>query len=291
MTALDLAIVQRLVDATLAEDRADLDVTTSSLSRWIDWRQGNAHLTARADGVVCGLDFALAAFAALDPDVRFLPEVSDGDRVSAGQQIAVVGGQLDPLLRAERTALNWLQRLSGTATLTAQAVAAAGSRTKILDTRKTTPGLRPAERYAVRCGGGLNHRDSLASGVLIKDNHIAAVRQAGGTLAEAVAAAIANVGPATGVEVEVVNLDEAREALDAGATSLLLDNFAIDDLPPAVEVARVYNAKTEASGGITIEQIPAIARTGVDYISLGALTHSAPSLDIALDIALELAPD
>ena len=293
MTALDLAIVQRLVDATLAEDRADLDVTTSSLSKWIDWRQGNAHLTARADGVVCGLDFALAAFAALDPDVRFLPEVSDGDRVSAGQQIAVVGGQLDPLLRAERTALNWLQRLSGTATLTAQAVTAAGTRTKILDTRKTTPGLRPAERYAVRCGGGLNHRDSLASGVLIKDNHIAAVRQAGGTLADAVSAAIANVGPATGVEVEVTNLEEAREALDAGATALLLDNFAIDDLPPAVEVARVYNAKTEASGGITIEQIPDIARAGVDYISLGALTHSAPSLDIALDIALELelAPD
>ncbi|MCY4617967.1 MAG: carboxylating nicotinate-nucleotide diphosphorylase [Chloroflexi bacterium] len=291
MTALDLAIVQRLVDATLAEDRADLDVTTSSLSKWIDWRQGNAHLTARADGVVCGLDFALAAFAALDPDVRFLPEVSDGDRVSAGQQIAVVGGQLDPLLRAERTALNWLQRLSGTATLTAQAVAAAGTRTKILDTRKTTPGLRPAERYAVRCGGGLNHRDSLASGILIKDNHIAAVRQAGGTLADAVSAAIANVGPATGVEVEVTNLDEAREALDAGATALLLDNFAIDDLPPAVEVARVYNAKTEASGGITIEQIADIARAGVDYISLGALTHSAPSLDIALDIALELAPD
>ena len=291
MSALDLAIVQRLVDATLAEDRADLDVTTSSLSKWIDWRQGNAHLTARAEGVVCGLDFALAAFAALDPDVRFLPEVSDGDRVSVGQQIAVVGGQLDPLLRAERTALNWLQRLSGTATLTAQAVAAAGTRTKILDTRKTTPGLRPAERYAVRCGGGLNHRDSLASGVLIKDNHIAAVRQAGGTLADAVSAAIANVGPATGVEVEVTSLEEAREALDAGATALLLDNFAIDDLPPAVEVARVYNAKTEASGGITIEQIPDIARAGVDYISLGALTHSAPSLDIALDIALELAPD
>ena len=291
MTALDLAIVQRLVDAALAEDRADLDVTTGALSKWIDWRQGNAHLTARADGVICGLDFALAAFAALDPDVRFLPEVSDGDRVSAGQQIAVVGGQLDPLLRAERTALNWLQRLSGTATLTAQAVAAAGPRTRILDTRKTTPGLRPAERYAVRCGGGLNHRDSLASGVLIKDNHIAAVRQAGGTLADAVAAAVANVGPATGVEVEVTNLDEAREALDAGANALLLDNFDIDDLLPAVEVARVYHARTEASGGITIEQIPAIARAGVDFISLGALTHSAPSLDIALDIALELPAD
>ncbi len=291
MTALDLTIVQRLVDATLAEDRADLDLTTNALSKWIDWRQGNAQLTARAEGVVCGLDFAVAAFVALDPDVRFLPAVSDGDHVSAGQQIATVGGQLGPLLRAERTALNWLQRLSGTATLTRQAVSAAGTRTKILDTRKTTPGLRPAERYAVRCGGGLNHRDSLAAGVLIKDNHIAAVRQSGGMLADAVASAIANVGPATGVEVEVTNLEEAQEALDAGATALLLDNFAIDDLTPAVELARVYRARTEASGGITLEQIPAIARAGVDFISLGALTHSAPALDIALDIVSDRASD
>ena len=287
MTALDLNVVQRLVDTSLAEDRADLDLTTGSLSKWIDWRQGSAQLTARAEGVICGLDFALAAFAALDPDVRFLPQVSDGDPVSAGQPIADVGGQLDPLLRAERTALNWLQRLSGTATLTARAVAAAGSRTRILDTRKTTPGLRPVERYAVRCGGGLNHRDSLAGGVLIKDNHIAAVKLAGGSLGDAVRAAIANVGPATGVEVEVTNLDEAREALDAGAGALLLDNFALEDLPPAVEVARVYNARTEASGGITLEQIPEIARAGVDFISLGSLTHSAPSLDIALDIVVD----
>ncbi len=287
MTALDLTIVQRLVDATLAEDRADLDVTTGSLRRWIDWRQGRAQLTARAGGVICGLEFALAAFAALDPDMRFLPEVSDGERVAAGQPIAVVSGQLAPLLSAERTALNWLQRLSGTATLTAQAVAAAAPRTRILDTRKTTPGLRPAERYAVRCGGGLNHRDSLAAGVLIKDNHIAAVRQAGGSLADAVAAALANVGPATGVEVEVTNLDEAREALAAGAGALLLDNFDLADLPPAVELARAHRARTEASGGITLEQIPAIAGCGVDYISLGALTHSAPALDIALDLSLD----
>ena len=291
MTALDLTIVQRLVDATLAEDRADLDLTTNALRKWIDWRQGNAQLTARAEGVVCGLDFAVATFVALDPDVRFLPAVSDGDHVSAGQQIAAVGGQLGSLLRAERTALNWLQRLSGTATLTRQAVSAAGTRTKILDTRKTTPGLRPAERYAVRCGGGLNHRDSLAAGVLIKDNHISAVRQSGGTLADAVASAITNVGPATGVEVEVTNLEEAQEALDAGATALLLDNFAIDDLTPAVELARVYRARTEASGGITLEQIPAIAHAGVDFISLGALTHSAPALDIALDIVSDRASD
>ncbi len=287
MTAINLASVQRLVDASLAEDRADLDLTTESLSKWIDWHQGSARITARADGVLCGLDFALAAFAALDSDVRFLPEASDGDRISVGQPIAEVGGQLDPILRAERTALNWMQRLSGIATLTARAVAAAGTRTRILDTRKTTPGLRAAERYAVRCGGGLNHRDSLAAGVLIKDNHIAAVRLAGGSLSDAVRAAIANVGPATGVEVEVTNLDEARDALDAGASALLLDNFPLNDLPPAVEVARVYHAATEASGRITIERIPDIAKSGVDFISLGALTHSAPSLDIGLDVDID----
>ena len=286
MTALDLSLVQRLVDASLAEDRADLDVTTMSLRRWIDWRQGNAELVAREDGVICGLDFALTAFATLDPDVRFLPEVADGDQIAAGQTIATLGGQLGPLLRAERTALNWLQRLSGSATMTARAVAAAGARTKILDTRKTTPGLRAAERYAVRCGGGLNHRDSLAAGILIKDNHIAAVRLAGGSLADAVRAASANVGPATAVEVEVTSIDEAREALDAGASALLLDNFSLDDLRTAVEIARVYHARTEASGGITVADITEVARTGVDFISLGALTHSAPSLDIALDVSI-----
>lgn len=286
MTALDLSLVQRLVDDSLAEDHADLDITTLSLRRWIDWRQGSAELIAREAGVICGLDFALTAFATLDPDVRFLPEVSDGDHVEPSQPIATLGGQLGPLLRAERTALNWLQRLSGVATLTASAVAAAGSRTKILDTRKTTPGLRAAERYAVRCGGGLNHRDSLAAGVLIKDNHIAAVRLAGATLSDAVRAAVSGVGPASGVEVEVTNLEETREALDAGASALLLDNFGLDDLRTAVEIARVYHAKTEASGGVTIDQIPEIARTGVDFISLGALTHSAASLDIALDVSM-----
>ena len=242
------------------------------------------HLTARADGVVCGLDFALAAFAALDPDVRFLPEVSDGDRVSAVSRSRWSAVNSILCYEAERTALNWLQRLSGTATLTAQAVAAAGSRTKILDTRKTTPGLRPAERYAVRCGGGLNHRDSLASGVLIKDNHIAAVRQAGGTLAEAVAAAIANVGPATGVEVEVVNLDEAREALDAGATSLLLDNFAIDDLPPPSKSPASITPRPRpvvASRSSRFPPSPAPERT----TSLWARSRTQPpSLDIALDM-------
>ena len=284
MTRLDIVLVQRLVDAALAEDRADLDVTTNALGRWIDGRHGSAQLSARAEGVICGLDFARAAFTAIDPEVRFLTDLEDGAHVTAGQSIANVHAQLSALLRAERTALNWLQRLSGIATMTAQAVAGAGARTNILDTRKTTPQLRAAERYAVRCGGGLNHRDSLAAGVLIKDNHIASVRQADGTLADAVSTALANVGPATGVEVEVTNLDEAREALEAGAAALLLDNFSVDDLPPAVALARQRGARTEASGGITLELVPRVAATGVDAISLGALTHSAPSLDIALDI-------
>ena len=283
---LDPGVVQRLVDASLAEDRVDLDVTTGSLHRWIGVRHGEAVLTARAGGVICGLSFARAAFVALDPDVRFQAKLADGDRADAGQPIATVSGQLDALLRAERTALNWMQRLSGTATLTALAVEAAGPHTTILDTRKTTPGLRAAERYAVRCGGGVNHRDSLASGVMLKDNHIAAVRQAGGTLRDAVAAAVANVGPATGVEVEVTSLDEVQEALGAGATALLLDNFRVEDYPPAVEAARAHRARTEASGGITLDQIAAVAAAGVDFISLGALTHSAPSLDIAMDLTL-----
>ena len=284
MSELDHAVIQKLVEASLAEDRAELDVTSGSLSEWIGGQEGSGHFIARSGGVICGLEFARRAFQTLSSHLNFAPHCSDGDHVRASQHIATVSGPLDPILRAERTALNWLQRLSGTATLTASAVEAAAPTTRILDTRKTTPGLRAAERYAVRCGGGLNHRDSLASGVLIKDNHIAAVRQAGGTLGDAVRSALLNVGPATGVEVEVTNIDEAREALEAGGRALLLDNFAVADLPPAVELAKSFNALTEASGGITLADIPDIAATGVDYISLGALTHSAPALDIALDL-------
>ncbi len=282
---LDPQLVRTLVAASLAEDRADLDVTTQSLSAWLG--TGQAEMIARASGVICGLAFAQAAFAATG--ATFEPNTADGKQATSGTVLGTATGPLSALLRAERVALNWIQRLSGTATLTAQAVAAAsaGGDARILDTRKTTPGLRAAERYAVRCGGGLNHRDSLAAGVLIKDNHIAAVRAAGGSLTDTVQTALANVGPATAVEVEVANLAQAEAALQAGARALLLDNFAIDALRPAVQLAERYGATTEASGGIVIEQIKAISAAGVDYISMGALTHSAPALDIALDVRID----
>ena len=280
LSPLDEALVERLVQDSLDEDRVDLDLTTQSIAASLS--DGTAELIARTDGVICGLAFATAAFEALDPDVEIIPHCADGDAIAAGDVLATIRGRVLDLLRAERTALNWLQRLSGTATLTAAAVAAAaaGGHAQILDTRKTTPGLRAAERYAVRCGGGLNHRDSLAAGILLKDNHIAAV----GSITEAVHAALEHSGPATAVEVEVANIDQAREALDAGAPALLLDNFAIGDLPRAVELAHRFDAAVEASGGIAITQITEIAATGVDYISMGALTHSAPALDIALDL-------
>ena len=279
---LDAALVRRLVAMSLREDRADLDLTTNAISEWLG--EGRAAIVARADGVVCGVDFAVAAFRALDPDSEIELRKRGGDHVAAGDIIGVVRGNLRDLLRAERVALNWLQRLSGTATLTAAAVAAAseGGHARILDTRKTTPGLRAAERYAVRCGGGLNHRDGLSAGILLKDNHLAAA--AGRSLADTVRATLHNSGPATAVEVEVTNLAQAQEALNAGARALLLDNFAIEDLPPAVALAHERGAVTEASGGITLPQITKIAAANVDYISLGALTHSAPALDIALDL-------
>ena len=281
---LDAALVRRLVEMSLREDRADLDLTTNAISEWLG--EGRAAIVARADGVVCGVDFAVAAFRALDPNSEIELHKSDGDHVAAGDIIGMVRGNLRDLLRAERVALNWLQRLSGTATLTAAAVVAAreGGHAHILDTRKTTPGLRAAERYAVRCGGGLNHRDGLSAGILLKDNHLAAAAAAGRSLADTVRAALRNSGPATAVEVEVTTLAQAQEALNAGARALLLDNFAIEDLPPAVALAHERGAVTEASGGITLPQITAIAAANVDYISLGALTHSAPALDIALDL-------
>ena len=281
---MERATVNALVAAALAEDRADLDLTTMSLAEWMGDASGE--IVARGDGVVCGIDFARSAFEITAPDADFTTDISDGEEVAASLCIAHIKGPAAGILAGERVALNFLQRLSGTATLTAAAVAAArqGGSARILDTRKTTPGLRAAERYAVRCGGGLNHRDNLAAGVLIKDNHIAAVRAAGGSLGDAVRTALAHVGPATAVEVEVTSAAEAEEALAAGARALLLDNFALADLPAAVELARRSGATTEASGGITLADVEAVSAAGVDYISLGALTHSAPALDIALDL-------
>ncbi|HEY8491182.1 MAG TPA: carboxylating nicotinate-nucleotide diphosphorylase [Dehalococcoidia bacterium] len=277
-------LVRRAVLAALEEDGAWDDVTTA-LTVPPDQR-GRGVLLAKAAGVVAGLPVGEAAFKAVDPAVRFLPAVDDGSSVVADTVLATLEGPLASLLRAERVALNFVQRLSGVATLTARAVAALeGSGTRLLDTRKTTPGLRALERYAVRAGGGHNHRFNLADGILIKDNHIAAARARGLSLAELVAQTRAAAPHLMRVEVEVTSLDEAREALDAGAEVLLLDNMPPEEMRRVVKLAR-GRAVTEASGGVTLERLPEIAAAGVQYVSMGALTHSAPALDISLELAL-----
>ena len=281
--ALDGALLDALVQVALEEDAAGNDITTDAT---VPREQGgSAELIARQHGVVCGLPFAWHAFTLVDADLSWTPLVEDGAAVDAAAPIARVAGSLHSILRAERVALNFLQRLSGIATATRSAVeATAGTGARILDTRKTTPGLRAAERYAVRIGGGGNHRDDLSAGILIKDNHVAAMRAGGGSLADAVAAALAAAGPATGVEIEVRSLEELDEALQAGARFVLLDNFADELLATAVTRAHQQGAAVEASGGITLERLPRVAAAGVDFISMGALTHSPAALDIALDL-------
>ena len=285
-TPLDRLTVRRLVRAALDEDGAAQDITSNALVP--PDQQGRAVAVAKSNGVVCGLQFALETFYVMDPRVRWMSTVSDGLRVVTGATIAHVDGPLRAILQAERVALNFLQRLSGTSTLTRECVeATVGSNARILDTRKTTPGLRAAERYAVRVGGGLNHRDNLRAGILVKDNHIAAVRARGGSLADAVHVALATVGPATGGEIEVTSIDELREAVTAGARAVLLDNFTPDAMAHAVAIAHEAGLVTEASGNITLQSVAAFAATGVDFISLGALTHSAQPMDISLQVVPE----
>ena len=282
---LDRLTIRALVQAALREDGAEQDLTSNALVP-VD-QQGRAVVVAKSSGVICGLQFALETFYAVEPRVRWMPAVSEGLLLATGATIAHVDGPLHAILRGERVALNFLQRLSGIATRTRECVRAAGDGTRILDTRKTTPGLRVAERYAVRVGGGLNHRDDLRSGLLVKDNHIAAVRARGGSLGDAVRLALAGAGPATGVEVEVTSLAELREAIEAGAGTLLLDNFALEALGEAVAVAHEAGVTTEASGGIQPADVGALAASGVDFISLGALTHTLTPMDISLQVVPE----
>ncbi len=276
-------VIDELVLLALEEDGAHDDVTTRSLVLPDQW--GAGAIVAKDDGIVAGLPVAAAAMTALDEEVAFDTLVADGDRVSAGTRLAEVEGSLASILSAERVALNFLQRLSGIATLTREFVdAVAGTKAVILDTRKTTPGLRQLERYAVRCGGGQNHRFNLASGVLIKDNHIAAVRSRGiDDLSDVVALARQTAPHTMRIEVEVTNLVMLKEALEGGADIILLDNMDVDEIRSCVEIVD-GRALVEASGGVTLDNVRAIAATGVDYISIGRLTHSAPSLDISLDI-------
>jgi nicotinate-nucleotide pyrophosphorylase (carboxylating) len=276
-------VVVAAVRAALKEDGAENDVTTSLLVGSDQW--GRGVFIAKDDGVVAGLPVAAAAMTAIDESVSFDTLVDDGMRVTAGTELAEVEGPAAALLASERVALNFLQRLSGIATLTRAYVdAIAGTAARILDTRKTTPGLRQLERYAVRAGGGANHRYNLATGVLIKDNHIAVARQAGLVdLAQIVDRARARAPHTMRVEVEVTSVEQIKDALEGGAEVILLDNMPVDQIRAAVQQV-AGRAIVEASGGITPDNVTAIAEAGVQLISIGRLTHSAPALDISLEL-------
>lgn len=265
-----------LIRRALAEDVGDGDVTTAATVPAAARARGT--LLAKAALVVAGLDLAIEAFRQLDPDVVVEVRWGDGAHVEPHDAIAHVTGTARALLTAERTALNVLQRLSGIATLTDQFVVASGDRITVLDTRKTTPGWRALEKYAVRCGGGANHRQRLDDGVLIKDNH---KRLAGGIAAAVKAARAGSRG--LPVEVEVENLEELDQALAAGATRVLLDNFTTYDIRLAMQ--RIAGRATvEISGGVTLARMAELATTGAQFVSVGALTHSAPSADISFEM-------
>lgn len=275
-------IIRDIVERALREDLGQGDLTT--LAAIPAEARSEAHFVFREPGVVCGLPVIRAVFAAVDPALTLAAHLAEGARVQRGAKVATVSGPARGILSGERVALNLLQRMSGIATLTARYVEAVrGTKARILDTRKTTPGLRALEKYAVRTGGGTNHRHGLYDGVMLKDNHLAMLAAQGVDLAGAVRRAQAAVGPMVRVEVEVESVEQAAIAAEAGATMLLLDNMPPDQLRAAVDVV-AGRALLEASGGITLDSIRAVAESGVDYISVGALTHSARALDIGLDM-------
>ncbi len=274
--------VERLIDRALEEDLGLGDATTDILIP--PGLQGSGTIIAKAHGVLAGLPVALAVFRRVDPSIQGEALLEEGAPLEPGSRIADISGPLHAILKGERTALNFVQRLSGIATETARYVAAVqGLPVRILDTRKTTPGLRLLEKYAITVGGGYNHRKNLGDGILIKDNHIAALRRQGVGLAEVVRRARQRAPHTLRIEVEVTTLEEAREALEGGADIILLDNMGLEMMRQAVAVIK-GRAMTEASGGITLERVRAVAETGVDLISVGALTHSAKALDMSLEV-------
>jgi nicotinate-nucleotide pyrophosphorylase (carboxylating) len=276
---LDPALYRETVRRALAEDLGWGDLTTSATVT-ADARARGIVL-ARSDCTLAGLDLVEETFRQLDPAVSMVRRREDGQRATSGETVAEVEGLASALLTAERTALNFLQRLSGIATAARECVAAAAGRLVILDTRKTTPTLRVLEKYAVRAGGATNHRMSLDDGILIKDNHI---RLAGGIrqALERMRAA----GHDMPIEIEVQSIDQLDEALAAGATRILADNFTDDELRDVVRRTR-GRAQVEVSGGITLGRIPAIAAIGADFVSVGALTHSAPAVDFSFEVVAE----
>jgi nicotinate-nucleotide pyrophosphorylase (carboxylating) len=277
---LDAHEVARLVDLALDEDlRYGPDVTTEATIR-AD-QQATADVVAREKGVVCGVDVALIVLEAVGfPLAGVAVNLRDGDTAAPGRTVLAASGPLRPLLVAERTMLNFMTHLSGVATAISVWVRAVeGTGCRVRDTRKTLPGLRQLEKYAVRCGGGVNHRMGLGDAALIKDNHVAAT----GSITRAIED-VRHLRPDIPLEVECDRLDQVSEALDAGCTLILLDNMVVDDIAKAVELASTSSVLLEASGGITLDNVRAIAETGVDFVAVGALTHSVRALDLGLDL-------
>lgn len=265
-----------LIFNALKEDITSEDITTNSVMR--KFQMGEVDLICKQDGVVAGLDVFKRVFELLDPDVEAEFTVEDGAEIKNGDKIGVIRGDIRVLLSGERTALNYLQRMSGIATYTRSIVKLfEGSKTKLLDTRKTTPNMRIFEKYAVKVGGGNNHRYNLSDGILLKDNHIGAA----GGVKEAIMMAKEYAPFVRKIEIEVENLDMLKEALEAGADIIMLDNMSVEDMREAVKLVQ-GKAETECSGNVTKENVEKLVDIGVDYISSGALTHSAPILDLSL---------
>ncbi len=276
--------INRVVDIALNEDLGLGDVTTQALITADE--VATAYLVAKGDGVLAGLSVAAAVFHRVDSALKVEELVSDGSTVHLGDRLAVIKGLVASILGAERVALNFLQRLSGIATETAKYVeAVSGTKALITDTRKTTPGLRILEKYAVRVGGGHNHRQNLGDGILIKDNHLVVLRSRGEGVGEAIRKARQHSPHTLKVEIEVESVEQAREALSAGADIIMLDNMNLEDMKLVVGLAQ-GRALIEASGGITLDNVRAVAETGVDLISIGALTHSVKALDISLELEM-----
>jgi nicotinate-nucleotide pyrophosphorylase (carboxylating) len=269
-------LLQRLIRSALAEDIGAGDVTTAAVLNGEE--TGTAQAVAKSDMILAGIDVFRQTFLLLDSDIFFPECLEDGREVRRGEILAECSGRLSSILTAERTALNFLQRMSGVATTTRRYVqAVAGTHARILDTRKTAPGLRILDKYAVRAGGGVNHRFALYDGVLIKDNHLTAA----GGVGPAIERARGRIPHTLKIEVEVKNLDEVRQALEAGADALLLDNMPLAALSEAVRLVG-GRVPVEASGNVTLASVRQIAETGVDFISVGALTHSVTAADISL---------
>ena len=268
--------VDKLIRSALEEDISSEDVTTNSVMPVKT--QGTVDLIVKQDGILCGMDVFERVFKLLDPETEVIRKKNDGDEVKTGDLAAVVNGDIRVLLSGERTALNYLQRMSGIATYTHEVASLlTGTKTRLLDTRKTSPNNRIFEKYSVRVGGGYNHRYNLSDGVLLKDNHIGAA----GGVAQAVKMARDYAPFVRKIEVEVENLDMVKEAVEAGADIIMLDNMSHDEMKEAIEII-AGRAQTECSGNVTRENIAKILDLGVDFVSSGALTHSAPIMDLSL---------